>query len=256
VTEFVDADLRGSRFENVELNGADFHAVHLDDARFRSVDFNRVTMRGVDLIDVDISGEVENLVINGVDVAPLIEAELDRRHPDRVKMRPTDPDGFREAWHILERLWSGTIDRARRYTPDQLNESVNGEWSFIETLRHLTFATDSWIGRAILGAPSPWDALGLPFAEYPDGPAFSRAKDARPSLPEVLELRRDRTTTVRDYLEQLTSETLESYTTPVDAPGWPPSESFPVRRCLRIVLNEEWQHRLYAERDLDILDDR
>jgi uncharacterized protein YjbI with pentapeptide repeats len=121
VTEFVDADLRGSRFENVELNGADFHAVHLDDARFRSVDFNRVTMRGVDLIDVDISGEVENLVINGVDVAPLIEAELDRRHPERVKMRPTDPDGFREAWHILERLWSGTIDRARRYTPDQLN---------------------------------------------------------------------------------------------------------------------------------------
>jgi hypothetical protein len=256
VTEFIDADLRGARFDNVELNGADFHGVHLDDARFRSVDFSRVEMRGVDLIDVDISGEVENLVINGVDVAPLIEAELDRRHPERVKMRPTDSDGFREAWHILDRLWEGTIDRARRFTPDQLHESVNGEWSFIDTLRHLTFATDSWVRRAILGEPSPWDALGLPFAEFPDGPSFSRAIDARPSLDEVLVVRRDRTATVRNYLEQLTSETLERFTTPVEAPGWPPSESFPVRTCLRIVLNEEWQHRLYAERDFDVLDDR
>jgi hypothetical protein len=256
VTEFVDADLSGARFENVELNGADFHGVQLSDARFRSVDFSRVEMRGVDLIDVDISGEVENLVINGVDVTPLIESELDRRHPDRVKMRPTDPDGFREAWHVLDRLWGGTIDRARRFTPDQLRESVNGEWSFIDTLRHLSFATDSWVRRAILGEPSPWDALGLPFAEFRDGPAFSRAIDARPSLDEVLALRRDRTSTVRDFLEHLTSETLESFTTPVVAPGWPPPESFPVRKCLRIVLNEEWQHRLYAERDFDILDDR
>jgi DinB superfamily/Pentapeptide repeats (8 copies) len=256
VTEFVDADLRGARFENVELDGADFHGVQLSDARFRSVDFSRVEMRGVDLIDVDISGEVENLVINGVDVAPLIEAELDRRHPDRVKMRPTDPDGFREAWHVLERLWGGTIDRARGFTPDQLHESVNGEWSFIETLRHLTYATDSWVRRAILGEPSPWDPLGLPFAELPDGPAFTRAIDARPSLDEVLALRRDRTSTVSDYLERLTSETLEGFTTPVVAPGWPPPESYPVRRCLRIVLNEEWQHRLYVERDFDILDDR
>jgi len=24
--------------------------------------------------------------------------------------------------------------------------------------------------------------------------------------------------------------------------------------CLRVILNEEWQHRLYAERDLDILE--
>ena len=89
-------------------------------------------------------------------------------------MRPTDPDGFREAWHILDRLWEGTLDRARRFTPDQLHECVDGEWSFIETLRHLVFATDCWVRRAILGDPSPWDALGLPLAELPDGPEFSR----------------------------------------------------------------------------------
>jgi hypothetical protein len=32
--------------------------------------------------------------------------------------------------------------------------------------------------------------------------------------------------------------------------------SFPVRRCLRAVLNEEWEHRLYAERDFDVLESR
>jgi hypothetical protein len=38
--------------------------------------------------------------------------------------------------------------------------------------------------------------------------------------------------------------------------GWPESRSYPVRECLLIVLNEEWEHRLYAERDLDILQAR
>ncbi len=31
-------------------------------------------------------------------------------------------------------------------------------------------------------------------------------------------------------------------------------EDFPVKECLRIVLNEEWEHRLYTERDLTALD--
>ena len=26
-----------------------------------------------------------------------------------------------------------------------------------------------------------------------------------------------------------------------------------VRRCLQGILNEEWEHRLYAERDFDVL---
>jgi hypothetical protein len=256
MTESFDTDLRNTRFESVQMGGAQFRQVDLSGATFHAVDLSRAVMRGVDLIDVDISGEIENLVINGVDVAPLIEAELDRRQPDRIKMRPTDPDGFREAWHLLDRLWGGTIDRARGLSAEQLHESVNGERSFIETLRHLAFATDSWVRRAILGDPLPWHPLGLPFAEWPDGPEFSRAVDARPSLDEVVELRRDRTATVRDYLAHLTNDSLDAETTPVDAPGWPPPNSYSVRRCLLIVLNEEWQHRLFAERDLDALDRR
>jgi hypothetical protein len=29
-----------------------------------------------------------------------------------------------------------------------------------------------------------------------------------------------------------------------------------VRKCLLCILNEEWEHRLYAERDLDTLEAR
>jgi hypothetical protein len=42
-------------------------------------------------------------------------------------------------------------------------------------------------------------------------------------------------------------------TEPVTEPGYPEPESFPVRRCLQAILNEEWEQRLYAERDLDVL---
>lgn len=45
---------------------------------------------GAELVDVEISGEVQGLRVNGVDVGPLVEAELDRRHPERALIRPTD----------------------------------------------------------------------------------------------------------------------------------------------------------------------
>ena len=40
---------------------------------------------------------------------------------------------------------------------------------------------------------------------------------------------------------------------PVTEPGYPEPDSYPVRRCLQAILTEEWEHRLYAERDLDLL---
>jgi uncharacterized protein YjbI with pentapeptide repeats len=100
MADFSAADLRGARFDRADLTGAQFFASDLSDARFQGVDMTRVTMRGVELVDVAIDGEIVNVTINGVDVGPLIEAELDRRHPDRVKMPRRDPAGSREAWEI------------------------------------------------------------------------------------------------------------------------------------------------------------
>src|SRR5262245_10798241 len=103
MADFTGVDLRGSRFERVDLTGAEFRTVDLSQTRFRGADLRGVVMRGVELVDVQINGEIQNFVVNGVDVAPLVDAELDRRDPDRAKMRPTDPAGFREAWEIVER---------------------------------------------------------------------------------------------------------------------------------------------------------
>jgi hypothetical protein len=256
VADFINADLRGSRFERVDLSGAELRAVDLSGARFAGVDLSGTVMRGVELANVSIYGELLNVTVNGVDIAPLVNAELNRRYPDRAKMRPADPAGFREAWDLLERLWGQTAERARRLPAELLHESVDGEWSFIETLRHLAFATDAWIRRAILGDPSPWDPLDLPWDEMPDTPGVPRDRDVRPSLDVVLELRRDRMSTVRRVIEGLTDASLDARTEPVEGPGWPRPRSYPVRECLLVILNEEWEHRLYAERDLDALEAR
>jgi DinB superfamily/Pentapeptide repeats (8 copies) len=200
MADFIGTDLRGARLERVDLTGAQLRTVDLTDSLFVGADLRGVVMRGVELVNVAISGEIDNLTINGVDVGPLIDAELNRRYPDRAKMRPADPAGFREAWDTLDRLWDQTIERARSLPPELLHESVAGEWSFIETLRQLVFATDSWIRRAILGDPSPWHPLGLPWDEMPDTPGVPRDRDARPSLDVVLELRRDRMATTRQVI--------------------------------------------------------
>jgi DinB superfamily/Pentapeptide repeats (8 copies) len=256
MADFIDVDLRGSRFERTDLSGARVRTVDLTDADFRGVDMTRVVMRGVELHDVAINGDVETLTINGVDIGPLVEAELNRRYPLRSKMRPSDADGFREAWDLVEQLWRETVQHARRLQPELLHESVNGEWSFIETLRHLVFATDSWIRRAILSDPSPWDALDLPWDEMPDTPGVPRDRNVQPSLDTVLELRRDRMATVRQVIDALTDASLGGDTVAVDGPGWPEPRSYPVRDRLLVILNEEWVHRLFAERDLDAVEMR
>jgi uncharacterized damage-inducible protein DinB len=256
VTDFTDTDLRGSRFERVDLRDARFRAVDLAGAQFRGVDLSGAVVHGAELANVEITGEILNLTVNGVDIGPLVDAELNRRYPDRAKMRPADPAGFREAWDILERLWGQTVERARRLPPELLHEPVGGEWSFIETLRHLVFATDCWIRRAIGGDPAPWHPLGLPWDEMPDTPGVPRDREARPSLDAVLALRHDRMSSVREVIDGLTEASLNGSTEPVEGPGWPPPRSFPVREVLLVILNEEWEHRLYAERDLAALEAR
>jgi len=261
--EFTEQDLAGARFARVDLRGAELEQVYLNGARMRDVDLSGIDirgslfegsrMRGVELVDVEIYGELRHVTVNGVDIAPLVEAELDRRMPERAKMRPDDADGFREAWAVLERLWVETVERARTFPEEDLHRSVDEEWSFVQTLRHLGFASAAWVGRMVLGDPSPWHPLDLPWDEAPGWDGIPWDREARPSLDEVLALRRERQAMVRGVLEQLTDEQLASTLSRTE-PGWPRAEDFPLAECLRIVLNEEWEHRLYAERDLTVLE--
>jgi DinB superfamily/Pentapeptide repeats (8 copies) len=253
MTRFSEQDLTGAHFERVSLRDAHMDAVDLTGAQIRGAVFNGSRMRGVELVDVEISGELQNVIVNGVDIAPLVEGELNRRMPERAKMRPDDSDGFRDAWAILERLWKGTVARAMALPEAALHRNVDDEWSFIQTLRHLNFASAAWADRMVRGTASPWHPLDLPWDEAPGWDGIPWDREARPSLDEVLTVRRERQAMVRHVLESLTDEQLAADVTRIE-PGWPRMENFPVKECLRIVLNEEWQHRLYAERDLDTLE--
>ncbi len=247
VTDYLREDWSHSRFEEIDFSQSRFHNVY----------FQETVIRGAWLQRVEIDGYIDDVTINGVDVGPLIEAELDRRDPDRTLVRPTDADGFRRAWDVVTCRWDAVVQRAEAVPEDLLHEHVDGEWSFIETMRHLVFATDAWVLRAVLGHAAPYHPLGLAHSEMPaDTPAVPHEPDARPSLNEVLALRADRMATVRRVVDELTNERLGQMTEPVLEPGYPESKPFAVLRCLSAVVNEEWLHREYAERDLAILERR
>ncbi len=250
--EFADDDLSDARFTGVALRRARLTQVDLSDAVVRGARMHRTRLIGVELLDAEITGDIEHLTINGVDVGPLVEAELNRRDPDRAAMRPTDADGFRRAWSILDHLWQATTEHARALPPDQLHVGVDGEWSYIQTLRHLGFASAAWVGRMILGDPSPWHLLDMPWDEAPGWDGIPWDRQATPTLDQVLVVRQARQAMVADVIASLTDDQLASEVSQM-APGWPRLERFALRECLLIVLNEEWHHRLFAERDLGLL---
>jgi hypothetical protein len=138
--DFIGEDLSGARFENVNLAGA----------RFVNVALNGVVIRGA-WVDMAVDGLIDELVVNGIDVVPLVEAELDRRYPDRVLMRPTTAAEFRAAWDVLERLWDGTVSRARSLPPALLHERVDAA---SPGLRHGRVGPAGVPGRALPLAPA------------------------------------------------------------------------------------------------------
>jgi len=209
--QFVDVDFTGSRF--------------------RGVIFSGVTISDAWLADVDISGMVAGVSINGIDVTGYVDAELDRRHPERRLLAPDDPPGARLAWQTVEELSSATVERARAFPPAAL-------------------ATDRWISGPVLGDPDPFHRLGRPNDPLDEIPAGMLDLDARPALDEVLAVRRDRMDRVRAFVHGVDAKGLERE---VRSPN---GGATTVLRCLHVVLREEWWHDQYANRDLAILEGR
>lgn len=248
MTRFESQSLRRAQFRDVDLAEAQFHDVTFEGSTFRDVSLNRVAMIGVELGHAVIDGDVEGLVINGVEVAPLIDGELDRRHPGRALLRSSDPDELREGWALLEAQWSETTESALAHPDASLRLRVGGEWSFVDTLRHLVFATDSWLGAGVLGATT-YHPLGIA------GPWFDHSTagldpELEPSLADVLAARASRQALVREWLATTTGADLEALTSPPSGVPWPPPEEMSARSRLHVILNEEWWHRQFAVRDM------
>jgi len=237
-----------------ELAGAEFVGADLTGARFVETDLTGVVMRGVEVAKVDIDApwlvHGERLLVNGVDVIPFVEADLDRRFPGRADRRAADPEGLRAAWATLERTWAATLDRVDAMPPGTVDVSVAGEWTFAQTLRHLVLATDVWLRRAILGVEQPFHRIGLAGGEG-DEDRLDRSVFATeaPSYAEVLEARAGRVEMVRDFLETITADEL----TVTRANPWAPAYPETTLSCLHVILEEEWEHYRFAVRDLDAI---
>jgi hypothetical protein len=204
-----------------------------------------VVMRGVEIAGMDIDAPWlsvgPGLRVNGIDVTPFVEVELDRRFPGRSERRAESPVGLREAWTAVDRAWDAAIERAAVLPAGSVDIRVDDEWSFSETLRHLVHATDTWLGKGVLGLrEADFHPLGLGHADRASQPH---------AYDDVLAARADRTAMVRDFLATVTDQVLdEERRNPHN-----PAEAETVRSCLHVILEESWEHLRFALRDLDAI---
>lgn len=227
-----------------DLAGAVFWGADLRGARFRDVDLTGTRISHAFVVDVEIDATVDRLVVNGVDVTDYVN-QRDAWYPLRGMLQPADPAGMRAGWEAMEAAWSDTIRIARGLDDDQLHESVGGEWSFVETVRHLVLAMDKWFTVPILGGSH--HSIGLPNTGSRDFGRPGIELDAIPSTDEALAVRAGRSTAFRDYLAAVTDDDLDRT---VDVAENGPHR---VRECLWTVLEEEFWHNRYARRDLAVL---
>ncbi len=231
--EFIDTDLRGARFVRADLTGVVMRAVEL---------------AGADLDAPWIAEDDRGLRVNGVDVVPLVEAELDRRFPGRALRKASDLPGLRTAWAAVEATWEATLARVAAMPAGSVEVSVAGEWSFAQTLRHLVMATDVWLRGAVLGIEQPYHPLGQPHAEYAsDGYDLSVFSTEHPTYEQVLAARADRVVQVREFLAGDADLERE-----VQHP-WAPDRSVTVLKCVHVIVQEEWDHHRFAVRDLEVI---
>jgi len=238
-----------------EFKGATFREVDLSGARVVESNLSGVVIRGSEVAGMEIDAPWliygDPLTVNGVDIVPLVEAELDRRFPGRELRKAEDPEGLQEAYAAVERTWEATLERVAAMPAGTVDASVDGEWSFAQTLRHLVMATDLWLGQAVLGKEKPFHPVGLVYEGAADeGFDMSVLSNTSPTYDEVLEARADRMAMVRDFLASVTPEELD---TPRTNP-WNPQAPETTRTCLHTVLEEEWEHHRFAVRDLDRLE--
>src|SRR4051794_18232620 len=231
-----------------EFEGATFVKTSFKGATMRFSDVSGVTMRSVEVGGLDIDSHdlfFGTLLVNGVDVVPLVDAELNRRFPGRELQKAQTPEGPRDGGVAGPSAWATTVSA----TPlEMVDAHVEDEWSLAETLRHLVLATDAWLRGGIQRVEQPFHELGRIFTGAGEmGFDMSIFRADPPTYDEVLAVRAERQGLVTDFLSTATAELLaEERENPWGGGDWHPT----VGDCLRVILEEEWAHLRYIRRDL------
>ncbi len=234
-----------------EFERAKFVRTSFQGATFRSCDVSSVTMRSVDVDGLDIDSHdlfFGSLVVNGVDVVPFVDAELNRQFPGRELQKAQTPQGLRDGWVAVQAAWETTVTN----TPPQLVDAhVEDEWSLAQTVRHLVLATDAWLRGGIMGIEQPFHEIGLIFSGAANmGFDVTIFRADAPAFEEILAVRAERQQLVTDFLATATPDLLaEERANPWGGDDWHPT----VGDCVRVILEEEWAHLRYVRRDIALL---
>ena len=231
-----------------DFEGATFVRASFKGATLRFSDVSDVTMRGVDVGGLDIDSHdlfFGSLLVNGVDVVPFVDAELNRQFPGRELQKAQTPEGLREGWVAVQSAWQATVEGT---PPDLVDAHVEDEWSLAQTLRHLVLATDAWLRGGILRMQQPFHEIGQIFTGAAGmGFDMSIFRAEPPAYEETLTVRAERQRMVTDFLATATPELLaEERDDPWGGADWHPT----VGDCIRVILEEEWAHLRYVRRDL------
>ena len=229
--EEFEGDLAGAVFWGADLTGARFRDVNLTDAKISHAW----------LVNVDIDALVDAVVINGVDVTSYVN-ERDPWYPLRAMLRPSNPHDMSATWVALEDEWAKTIALAKSLPEGSLHASVDDEWSFVQTLRHLVFAMDKWFTAPVLG--EPFHPIGLPNSGSVGFPWPGLDDDLKPSIDDALAVHGDRAVRFRDSLASVAPT---DFTRPIEVLE---NGTNPLQECVYTVFEEEFWHNRYARRDL------
>lgn len=237
-------------YSGKEFEGATFVKASFKGATLRFSDVSGVTMRGVDVNGLDIDSHdlfFGSLLVNGVDVVPFVDAELNRLFPGRELQKAQTPEALREGWVAVQSAWQTTVADT---PPELVDAHVPDEWSMAQTLRHLVLATDAWLRGGIMRIPQPFHEIGQIFTGAAEmGFDMSIFRADPPAYEEILAVRAERQRMVTDFLAAVTAELLAEEREDPWGGGWRPS----VGDCIRVILEEEWAHLRYIRRDLALL---
>ena len=166
--------------------------------------------------------------------------------PPPIQRIPADLGAAKRSVAEVAQLLETTIERASGFSEVERNHRVNDEWSTVESLRHITFVIDIWVGKLMKGEDDPFHPIGLPPHFIGSTmPGSSIDPDARPSFDEASEVMRGRIAILKAFVDPLTEADLER-------PN--PTHAKTLAGALGVVFDELTFHNGFMNRDLDAIE--
>ncbi len=166
--------------------------------------------------------------------------------PPPIQRAPADVDAAHASIAGVKHLLETTIERSSSFTADERSQRVDDEWSTIESLRHITFVIDVWLGRTLKGEEDPFHPIGIPPHFVPRVlPGSSIDADADPTFEETCDVLRGRLETLAAFCQALTPDELAR---PIGG------HAETVAGGLGVIFDELHAHNFFINRDLDKLE--